>query len=376
MKNETGLCFIVSSNYQLMMAYFIQLYLQQECFIISYSKNSHVSALAEKLFSTERSLVVPRLEKDFLSVFWGNKKILKQVSTFIKDQQPGKLIVFKDNDYVNAAGIEASVHLKTKVLMLQEGLGIYTKHRFNWKAYMIHSLLRLVGYPKIYSHVQAMHPEIKWIAVNDQQQFPEEKKKGRVILDLPSQLPPHDKLVELSQLIGLQINDQSSSKKTVLFLGQPLSEIGLVEAETEKKYLKKVISIIDDLDMELYIKPHPSENKKKYLTLSEKVQLCPEFIPAELLPLFMQFHSVLTASSSAGDNMYLNYNLPVFYLHHLTIHRPLDYKEKMKGTFVYSYKELADLIHNLTIHRDHKEEATGEELNRIYVEFVMRILSV
>jgi hypothetical protein len=138
----------------------------------------------------------------------------------------------------------------------------------------------------------------------------------------------------------------------MLFLGQPLSEINLVQPEEEVQYLQKVFSIIKNSNFDLFVKPHPSEDIKKYAPFIDDIQICNEAIPAELLPLYTKFEAVITSSSSAADNLFLTYKLPVFYLHHLTIEKRLDYEKKMNGTFVYTYEELAGRLEKLNEQTD------------------------
>ncbi|MCA1012703.1 alpha-2,8-polysialyltransferase family protein [Halobacillus halophilus] len=364
------ICFVASSNYQVMMAYFIQIYLKQECYIISYSINERVNKLAEELFTAERSLLLPRVKKDLKSLLWDNRKIFRKASDFTRNLAPEKVIVFKDNDFMNACIIEESVKSKAKIMMLQEGLGIYTKHRINFKRKMIQWALSFIGYPKIYSDMQAMHPAVKWIAINDEGEFPEYKKTGRTIVPLPAGLPPSKYLASLADAVDIRLDDVPRYEKSILFLGQPLSEINLVDKDIEIRYLERVFKIIKE-NFTLFVKPHPSEDLSKYTDL-QNVHVFNESAPAELLPAFFPFTAVVSSSSSAGDNMALAFQLPAFYLHHLTIKKRLDYEKKMNGTFIYSYEQLKT---ELSVLKERTGERNIADGDISYQRFASQILN-
>ncbi|TGB02735.1 polysialyltransferase family glycosyltransferase [Halobacillus salinus] len=370
MKKEK-VCFVVSSNYQIMISYFIQQYAEFDCGVISYSINEQVNGIAEAVF--DDCLVLPRLKKDWKSLMWRNRKVFQKAAEFVREKQPDKVIVFKDNDYINASIIEESVEIGSKVMMIQEGLGVYTHHRVNrWKKW-IRRGLRLFGYPKLYSEQQAMNPNVEWIAINDQEQFPSYKKEGREIVDLPHALPDHEHIQKLARQIGVSIPYRESSNPCLLFLGQPLSEINLVEEGEERTYLSKVFECIRASGYDLYIKPHPSEQRSKYESTHEAT-LLGESIPAELLPAFIPISMIVTSSSSAADNIALAHQIPALYLHHLTIKEPLDYEKKMNGSFINSYEALEErLVRHRSGQRTVKQQLTRQKSSfRDFAESIMR----
>lgn len=84
----------------------------------------------------------------------------------------------------------------------------------------------------------------------------------------------------------------------ILYLGQPLSESGITDQTTERKFLIMMRRYCSDNDINLYIKMHPMEKLDKY----EGIDCLPSKIPAEVMINILAKDELILISAFSSVN--------------------------------------------------------------------------
>jgi hypothetical protein len=120
----------------------------------------------------------------------------------------------------------------------------------------------------------------------------------------------------LQTLFDVPEFDFGGNRKSMIFFGQPLSELGMVLFEDEIKVIQKVKTVLNRFDIDLIIKAHPNDKKNKYNSL-ECIKM-PEDIPAEVICFSnISLVGVFSFYSTAAINVGASLDLPIFFLFRL-----------------------------------------------------------
>ena len=218
--NNTVL-FVISSNFQLLFSYIIKSFIKNadSKFIILDSKNKEVNRMAESMLSPDHSWSFNSLEKSVWGMLRKNKVILKNIQTAVKDTSPSLVIVFKDNDLLNCKVIETASKLGSKIVLIEEGNNLYSPRQATRIQKMEQTMIRLLGYPKLYGVTQGLHPKVDMIGGTDLKNLPENKKKNKQLIEIPSTLPPTHILDEFSKVVNpLYIEELKKSPRKKYFI--------------------------------------------------------------------------------------------------------------------------------------------------------------
>ena len=212
------------------------------------------------------------------------------------------------------------------------------------------------------------------ICGTDLKNIPKNKIENKQLIEIPSTLPPTYILDEFSKAVNpLYIDElKKAPAKSILYLGQPLSELGYITHDDEAAFLKKMIMYINEKGYNLIIKPHPFEKIAKYQCFDQDIILLNGAIPAEIIPMHTSLICVLTPYSSAADNMSVWYKIPVYYLHDLILDYEFDFTNDMHGHFVKNYHELESIVNQLQSEKN--QSINGSKVEFLYQEFVKNII--
>lgn len=363
---NTKVLFVVSSNFQMMFAYFISHYINGEVqYLILDSENAEVNDIAIKAAGENKAWLLPGLKKTVKGMVFDNRELLKKLSDIVCTESPTTVILFKDNDFLTCQVIGSASRLGSKIILVQEGVGIYRYTEPNFKQWLRMKVPVLLGYPWVYNYTQGLHPKVKAIAATDLQKLPSMKKQSKELIQIPQTAPPHHLLRAYSSLIPDQVlQPLSEHPASLLYIGQPLSKLGITKLEDEIAFLQTLLLFTKKNNIKLLVKPHPYEDLDKYDGFKSELTLLSNSVPAEIIPLFLSLICVITPYSSAADNMSTWFHTPVLYVHDLLLKRKLNIDHELKGFFVKDYNELnglikqysAEIIHSLSLRAEKERE--------------------
>ncbi|MDX6153988.1 polysialyltransferase family glycosyltransferase [Marinococcus sp. PL1-022] len=278
--------------------------------IICYSINSALPKIIKDDQTFDKSLIINRNEKatNRVQIALKNKKNIQIAKKYLQNSKTTNLIVFKDNDIINQALINSAYKNKVKIIMLEEGMGLY-KINNNENNYIKQNILKrgLLSYPKYIYQYQGMNSKVDEIMASFPDHLPKEKREKKLI----SPMGMHEvSAINIESLYDyFNINTINLSKKnfksctTILYIGQPFSEFKSLSFQEEKLALENFFNQLFNYgSIKLIIKPHPSERLEKYKRYIENpsVTIIEEYhIPAELIPAKVNVDFVLTGYSSA-----------------------------------------------------------------------------
>ncbi|MFD1020660.1 polysialyltransferase family glycosyltransferase [Thalassobacillus hwangdonensis] len=354
---------VMSSNYQMLFSYLLSKVLRNHTihYFLMDTKNEQINDDSRRLFSSNPPVFFEALKKDWRSLLFRNRKILKSIEKTIHELQPDHIILYKDNDHCHVKIIETAATMGSSVTMIQEGLGVYAGKSTKKLPSLSMKLLECIGYPKIWNLSQGYHPLLTTLAVGEPELLPADKKIEKCVIPIPK-YPPEEWLEEIVQY--LSIDRGSRLRNVALYLGQPLVKLGLADEELEKKTLQELFQLLDAKGYDILVKAHPFEPDEKYDRLSVPVTKVENSIPAELLPSLYKIRAVLTPYSSAGYNLHTWYGIPTIYLHKLLLKEPLSIANMLVGKAVTSSSECGQLMDevnkNMTDERNVTVDSTRE----------------
>lgn len=262
------------------------------------------------------------------------------IKTIFKKVKPDLLIVFKDNDALSWMTIQLCHFYRIENLLIEEGLGLYTtKSKFVLNIKQMQK--KLLSYPNPFELPQGYNKKIKNMMVNFPDLLSKEKTKNKNIHIIPKvmlhekELEFFNKVYEFSPLI----------EKGILYLGQPLTELGLVVSELEIQCLKHLQLLSDKNNLKVYIKPHPSENINKYL-FWKNAEIIEGHLPAELIILNPNDLITITPFSSAAVNVKNWSEKHVIFIYNILGINNLD-PRMFNGEIVKSISELDTIFNNI-----------------------------
>lgn len=368
--------FVVSSNFQMMFAYIISHYINEEVqYMILDSQNPDVNDIAKRATGNNKSWSLPGLKKTWKGILFDNKKLLKLVSNIVRTESPTTVILFKDNDFLTCQVIETASKLGSKIILVQEGVGIYDYPERNMKKWLQTKLLSLIGYPWIYDYTQGLHPKVNKIAAADLEKLPAIKKRSKELIKIPHTGPPRYLLNAYAKIIPeCMIQSSYGHPACLLYIGQPLSRLGITKLEDEIVFLQNLLLIAKKNCLKLIVKPHPYEDLEKYDVFNKELTLLSNSIPAEMLPLYLSLSCIITPYSSAADNISSWFQTPILYVHNLLLKQKLNIDHKLKGYFVKDYDELNGLIKQYSKRMNSRALHSETESELGYQQFATTLL--
>ncbi len=139
--------------------------------------------------------------------------------------------------------------------------------------------------------------------------------KSKQILKLPDISSLSSVESTLQVLFDIPVFDWMSnqSKRSMIFFGQPLSELGIAQFEDEIKVIHKIKLVLSRFDIDLIIKAHPIDKKDKYNSLG--CNIIPQNIPAEVI-CFSGFSlvGVFSFYSTAAINVGTSFGIPTIFV--------------------------------------------------------------
>ncbi|WP_191555847.1 polysialyltransferase family glycosyltransferase [Metabacillus idriensis] len=375
---NTKVLFVVSSNFQMMFAYFLSHYMNGEVqYLILDSQNSEVNDISIRAAGNNKAWLIPSLKNTVKDLVFDNKALFEHVSDIIRKESPATVILFKDNDFLTCKVIETAAQIEAKITLVQEGVGIYRYPERNYKQWLRIKVPVILGYPWVYSFTQGMHPKVTAIAAAEPDMLPAVKTRLKEVIKIPQQAPPRHLLYEYSKILPdqtLQILKEHHST-SLLYIGQPLSKLGILKTEEETAFLQTLLLITKKNNLNLLVKPHPYEDLDKYDGFKNELTLLSHSVPAEIIPLYLSLTCVVTPYSSAADNMSTWFHTPVLYVHDLLLKRQLIIDYELKGSFVKNHTELDDLIAKYSCESmDSQKLYTEKECELDYQQFVTALL--
>ncbi|MGG3738052.1 glycosyltransferase family 52 [Aeribacillus pallidus] len=373
----TKVLFVVSSNFQMMFAYFLTHYIHGEVqYLILDSQNSEVNDMAIKAAEKNKAWVIPGLKKTVKGIVFDNKKVFKKVADIVRNESPTTVILFKDNDFLTCQVIESASRIGSKITLVQEGVGIYRYPELYVKQWLTMKIPILLGYPRVYHGTQGLHPKVNAIAVTDPEKLPSIKKRSKQLIEIPQTAPPRHLLDTYSEIIPEHmLQPLKGHPSSLLYIGQPLSKLGVIKLEEEIAFLQKLLLIAKKNRLKLLVKPHPFEDLDKYAVFKNELTLISNSLPAEMIPLFLSLTCVVTPYSSAAGNMSSWFHTPVIYVHDLLLKRKLNIDHELNGIFANNYTELNDLINQYSSEKINSLPLRVEkEKEMSYQQFVTTLL--
>lgn len=191
-----------------------------------------------------------------------------------------------------------------QIILVEEGIGTYySKNNISTKRKLGNLLLGLKE--EIYI---GHNPYIDTVIVHNPKDLPDYLVKGRKVITQNNPFIDDSWIGAMGDVIDINYNTyEDSEKKTILWIGQPLSP-DIVTAKREEQTLQKLFSYLSSL-FTIIVKMHPRELKEKYSSYIEQgfIHLFEadgkEWISVELIASLLKPYLIITPLSSAPLNM-------------------------------------------------------------------------
>src|SRR5699024_10129058 len=264
--------FSINTNFHLMITkYYIQNYNINNAIIILNSKNPMIESLVEHDQIFLKKLIINRSKKttNRLQIGFKNRGNIMRVKNIVKSQNIEQLIVFKDNDIINQTLIDIAFKKNVKITLIEDGLGLYTLPEEGLSIRRQNKIKKyFFSYPEFVINTQGINPKVNEIIASSTELLPEEKTVEKSLINKLrlDQLSREqiERLYDYFNINNKLFDLDQTEKPTILFIGQPFSENKLLDYAKEKAALDSVIYYLVNKKVNVIIKPHPSENIKKY----------------------------------------------------------------------------------------------------------------
>ena len=260
--------------------------------------------------------------------------------------------MFSDQHIVSRKVLTTIGGIAKDVVLVEEGMATYLirSHKIQKsRDWFINLLLGAKYEPYI-----GANPLVHTFFVKHPEALPEEKKKNRTVIRQNNVFREDLIWKDLFDDILSTISFLTNKKKTLLWLGQPLEMDG-VSADEQIRWLRKVANSISD-DYQVLIKTHPREAPDKYMALNDcnnvSILQLKEYswIPVEILASLIQPNDVLTAYSTAANNILeLNITCKIIYCYsafRLTVGKEIE-QYISSNPNIYCIREPEELIQAL-----------------------------
>lgn len=296
--------------------------------------------------------------------FYSILKHQNRIKKYLKDHKPDLIYVFADNNEFSATFVKYGKSIcDSLVILVEEGTTVYNSP-FRVKASLPKFLLRkILGIGNPRGYFIGWSPNIDKVVVSNKKLAHPEYLQDRIVIEWPK-----TKFPSFAADIFLKNIDVSVIKNRILYLGQPLVEMGVLPKEVEDK----LINLLDRNKEVVHIKQHPFEEDDKFI-MFKNLQYLPEElrnIPVEVLFDILEPKSVISYFSGAGINFSLrNQKDSVFFLPKVL---PDSYKNFIMDNFsnidnihiVNDFSTLEAIVVKLTSTESQKEKNFDENLSK------------
>lgn len=262
-----------------------------------------------KVYNINKSKMFSNKIIDKLRIIKKTVEIIKKETVNIDNID---FIVFKDNELIESTLIEKVKKLdikSKKILLIEEGLGIYEKEakqeKRNLKILLKNKVLNFFDY-HIYDKPQGYNPLVDEIICSDDKLL--KKIKGELNLNIfkhSNMFSQEEVMFFVVNILGYELSIFEKYKNyEVVFLSQPLKEIGITDRENKRIF--SVLSLKPCL-----IKRHPRESDELYVSSNKNiVELDNKLneIPFECLYTMFNSPIVITYFSSSYKNILMNHS--------------------------------------------------------------------
>ena len=304
--------FSVSTTYHLMMT---KIYIHQkqfdQVFAVCHAINEEIPRIILNDEAFDRVTILDRSRKRLckLKLLLINRRKIFKIKKLFKNYIIDHVFVFKDSDIFSQVLIEEAKIRSIKVSLIEEGVGIYIIPKTGLKIEYTHMIKRLFAYPKNSINALGINPLVDEVMVSRPSLLPIEKIQNKKIsrLNYPKISDSMKGFLYNYFSTNSDIVTFKNNNPIILYLGQPFSEFGLITGKKEKEKLDLIFHFLLKTNINVLIKPHPSESIEKYKiysNFSEQLRLIENnHIPSELLPYKYKIDLVITTSS--GSSKYL-----------------------------------------------------------------------
>ena len=302
--------FIVLTTYQLFVSDVYARYLKKEYpnldikifsvgLDIEWGSNDYEYILIPNLNGNKKDRILQRL------IFGGRLFFTTPIYSYFNRLSNCNLFVFNDNEPITNRIIrELSKYDNNKIIIIEEGIGIYEKtncEKLNFKQKIRLVFTWILGSPMQYKAV-GESDFISYAVVGDVELYNKLDKAQKQIVIKQNKIAIYSQADQFLNRIGMSCNIYMDYP--VIYIGQPISEYGEM-LDCEEEYISKLINIFG----KILIKPHPRDLKGKYDKLIKNHKDC-KVMSHELSPLpfesligALNVEVVISINSSVGVNI-------------------------------------------------------------------------
>lgn len=303
------------------------------------------------------------------------KKTRKKLKSIYKNNENICTIVFIDHTPVNRTIIKFMKELNTnnKVLLVEEGLGLYTDKDSTSKKSLIKGYVyKLFGIDGPSNMIQGENPRVDAIIAKNIQLISKTKKEGKKLIQQSEGIFSQKYIEDFSKVYFGNRNTtlKANLQYDFIYIGQNLG------IENESIAIKNILKLIPS-NKSILIKPHPREDVNKYQDILRNLKNCRLIdncfmqFPVELITQLLSINCVLTPYSSAGLNLkQINNKLSIIYLFKIfnlevnSIEKLIN-ELQIEGIFIVdNLEDLLTILSNLI--DTHKEKGYSQnDLNKL-----------
>jgi hypothetical protein len=341
--------FYFESNYQFLISLSIVISLPDKDELgVKYS-NFFIDATCDGIVYKRNDLLCKNFNLEVYRVeskgFYFNMILAIKKSLKFKFKKENSFFYFFSNRSPIANKI-SSYYKKEQTFLVEEGLSMYRDGRYmTFKSNIKKLIKELLVSTLTFSHFSDTFGRTNY-ANSVMLRYPNlyksnQKGNPKNVLKLPELkvLRPVSEI--LMELFGNNSSfpDFTSSHPKMIFFGQPLSELGLIESEKELVVINEVKTLLLSFGIDLIIKAHPKDKINKYININ-----CPiidAFIPAEIISFQdVNVVGVLSFYSTAAINTAVDCNVPVLFLYKMleTIDLNINYPDFVQVVSPYNLK--------------------------------------
>lgn len=318
-----SLLFVVDTNFQLFYSYILNEVLKNsyDTYLVGMYRNEEETKFASKIQTFKRHVILERT-KSSIREYFNNRNILSDAKQLVNEIKPSGLVVFKDNGHLSYTCIEEAYKIGCKVVMIEEGLSLYigSEQKVTGLYRLIKQTVKtILGMPNPRLYLAGENPKIGLLAAKLPEALQTAKTTGKEVVKLP-RLHISDKISEeFIQLTMNQSIERRCDKKTVLYIGAPLSEQKVMNETDEKVVLMELFKRLSNENYRIIVKPHPRDNPEKYLQIPyiEEKLVLDKAIPVEVFPLVFDIDFIITPFSSSASNISMGFGIDGAYIYKL-----------------------------------------------------------
>lgn len=231
------------------------------------------------------------------------------IRRYLKARRPSSIIIFGDNHEILACFARLSKTLiAAQVVMVEEGASVYFSFARSSAPWLRRVFRRLVGIDNPKGFQIGWCPHIDTVVVSRKDLAHPDYLQRREVIEFPrGPFPPVEQ--ELLALAGLKNHHDLQKEIDILWLGQPWTEVGVLQEADESEMLGRLND--DSVSSRLSVKVHPFERREKYDRYPNLNVLSRELdtIPAEIICQIKQPSCIVSMFSSTSINYCARVNL-------------------------------------------------------------------